>query len=589
MSKEILQTATVPDTASAAPPAYFLSLTVENYRCFGPARTLDLSDGNNRPAPWTIILGENGVGKITLLQCLAALQPESEPRRNRLAPQLWHFDLLNRRNLDLSQWVRTGSKGEVTTIAHYVTIGATLQTHSQKQTGIQLIFNGHTGSGLTSSTTQENLNGLICYGYGASRRMGKSNLSEQRTEDTTASLFSDDVDLINAEEWLLQADYAAKSSPGNGKAEARLDQIKDILIALLPDVDDIRFRVPQEGIGTPVVEFQTPYDWVRLSGLSLGYRTLITWMVDLASRLFDRYPDSPNPLAEPAVVLVDEIDLHLHPRWQRTLMTFLSDRFPNAQFIATAHSPLVVQAATDANIVLLRRDGDHVVIENDMKAIQNGRVDQILTSDLFGLESARPPQIDAALAERTRLLSQAYLSEADEQRLRELEAQIGELPTEQPGYYWLAYDWDNLLWACPVCNQRGKKSAFPLANPADRARSHHDDIALEQPLLLHPAQTDPAGLVGFRAEVAYPIDGDARASATIQGIGLNRADLLEQRRDHLARLAFLRRLLDREAELAVSAEGRTLLRRASQILADAVQDTAEFAAMARSAAAYGDV
>ena len=64
-----------------------------------------------------------------------------------------------------------------------------------------------------------------------------------------------------------------------------------------------------------------------------------------------------------------------------------------------------------------------------MKAIQNGRVDQILTSDLFGLESARPPQIDDALAERTRLLSQARLSDADEQRLRELEAQIGELPT----------------------------------------------------------------------------------------------------------------------------------------------------------------
>lgn len=167
--------------------------------------------------------------------------------------------------------------------------------------------------------------------------------------------------------------------------------------------------------------------------------------------------------------------------------------------------------------------------------------------------------------------------------------QSQELPIEQPGYYWLAYDWDNLLWACPVCNQRCKKNAFPLANPADRAKTHHDDLALEQPLLLNPAETDPAGIVGFRAEVAYPIDGGARATATIQGSGLNRATLLEKRRERLAELTLLQDLLREEARLADSAEGRTLLRRASQILADAVQDTAEFAAMARGAAAYGEV
>ncbi len=152
-------------------------------------------------------------------------------------------------------------------------------------------------------------------------------------------------------------------------------------------------------------------------------------MVDFASRMFERYPDSPNPLAEPAVVLVDEIDLHLHPKWQRTLMGYLSERFPNTQFIATAHSPLVVQAAQDANIVLLRREGDHVVIENNVEAVRNWRVDQILTSDLFGLESARPPETDKLLAERTKILSKSRLTKKDRERLKELEEQIGSLPT----------------------------------------------------------------------------------------------------------------------------------------------------------------
>ena len=63
--------ATAPHPAQTTPGTYFLSLTVENVRCFGPAQTLDLSDGHGRHAPWTVILGENGLGKTTLLTCLA--------------------------------------------------------------------------------------------------------------------------------------------------------------------------------------------------------------------------------------------------------------------------------------------------------------------------------------------------------------------------------------------------------------------------------------------------------------------------------------------------------------------------------------
>src|SRR5262249_47394701 len=55
-------------------PAYFLSLSLENVRCFGPKQTLDLSDGNGKPAPWTIILGLNGTGKTTLLQSLVGFE-----------------------------------------------------------------------------------------------------------------------------------------------------------------------------------------------------------------------------------------------------------------------------------------------------------------------------------------------------------------------------------------------------------------------------------------------------------------------------------------------------------------------------------
>jgi hypothetical protein len=271
---------------------------------------------------------------------------------------------------------------------------------------------------------------LVCYGYGATRRMGAGALSALKESRPNDSLFFEDVPLRNAEEWLLQADYAAsKDSLVQGGARERRDRIKKLLIDLLPDVTDLRFTAPDVNVPAARVEVKTPYGWVTMRDLSLGYRTLIAWMVDLASRLFERYPDSPNPLAEPAVVLVDEIDLHLHPKWQRLLIGYLTEHFPNTQFIVTAHSPLVVQSATDANIVVLRREGDHVVIDNDVASIRGWRVDQILTSDLFGLETARPPQIEEHLKERTALLSKPRLTPKDEARLRELETAIGPLPT----------------------------------------------------------------------------------------------------------------------------------------------------------------
>jgi predicted ATP-binding protein involved in virulence len=257
-----------------------------------------------------------------------------------------------------------------------------------------------------------------------------ASLSESGTDDPTASLFSDKADLRNPEEWLLRLDYAAaKQSDIQDQQQRRLSQVKDLLLSILPEVEDIRLSSPSGSYPTPRVEFKTPYGWVPLRQLGYGYQTLITWVTDLANRMVERYPDSPDPLAEPAVVAVDEIDLHLHPLWQRKLMGFLTERFPNAQFIATAHSPLVAQAAAYANLAVLRREGDHVVIDNNVDNIRGWRIDQILTSDLFGLESARPPQIESLLAERKELLTKPELTAADRRRLEKIEAEIGELPT----------------------------------------------------------------------------------------------------------------------------------------------------------------
>ena len=284
--------------------------------------------------------------------------------------------------------------------------------------------------GYEDSPKKIRIRNVLC-AYGAGRRLGKSTLVKGEADDSTLSLLSDNANLRNAEEWLLRADYAASRASRTRvrkKATQQLDSIKTTLIKLLPDVSEIRMLAATQSTDSPAVEFRTHYGWVTLDNLSLGYKTLIAWTVDLASKLFIQYPRHKNPLAQPAVVLVDEIDLHLHPKWQRKLIQYLSYIFPRTQFIVTAHSPLIVQAAQGANLVVLRREGDHVVIDQSMKAVEGWRVDQVLSSDLFDIPSLRPPEMDDMLAERKRLLTKSKLTKADKTKLKKIDAKVRNRP-----------------------------------------------------------------------------------------------------------------------------------------------------------------
>ena len=105
---------------------------------------------------------------------------------------------------------------------------------------------------------------------------------------------------------------------------------------------------------------------------------------------------------------------------------------------------------------------------------------------------------------------------------------------EYPGYYWVAYDWNNLLVSCERCNTSHKGNLFPLLDNNARARSHHDDIAIEQPLLINPAVVNPRDHIRFREDAPEPLTEIGRI--TIQYLGLRRAQLEEDRRERLATL-----------------------------------------------------
>ncbi|HZF09726.1 MAG TPA: AAA family ATPase [Thermoanaerobaculia bacterium] len=413
-----------------APPAYILDLTVRNVRCFGPEeQTLRLTDAAGRPAPWTVILGDNGAGKTTLLQCLVAL----ESRRHFFKP--WEHGerpLVELPTYRGEGWriYRDPSRPRETSIRGRVGVGSGrgLASKGFKTLEVTVPTSSETNPSVVfAAVADEALQNLRCCSYGATRRMGSVALN-RGPEDPAASLFLDFVALVDAEEWLLVEDYARTRDLNRSESRLRFERVKRVLVDLLPDVEDLRIRESDSRSPKPAIEVKVPYGWVALADLSHGYRTMIAWTVDLASRLFMLYPDSRNPLAEPAVVLVDEVDLHLHPKWQREVREHLTERFPNAQFVVTAHSPLVVQASENENIVVLRRQGDHVVIDNNVETVRGWRVDQVLTSDLFGLKTARPPEYDDLIARRNALLAKPRLDEIDRARLEQLEGRIAALP-----------------------------------------------------------------------------------------------------------------------------------------------------------------
>ncbi len=410
--------------------AYFLSLQVEDLRCFGGAQTLALRRADGRPARWVLILGENGTGKTTLLQLLAlgSATVDQYTDKDGKAHQL----ALPRLTDDWGPWGHLGNFFRVdhdrARVAYDIAWADTLDTSDVQPE--QAVVAGTHGGWQTSAYRTAAASAV--YGYGANRRRAPRGLTAETSADTTLTLFDDDATLRNPEEWLLQNELVANSdSPLRLVAHRQRERVKVILTRVLPGIDDVRVTTRAEGPGNvvrAVAEVHGPDGWLPFSALGLGYRTMTAWVVDLASRLFERYGHLDDPLAGAAVCLIDEIDLHLHPRWQRTLVDHLTHLFPQTQFVATAHSPLVVQAARDANLVVLRRDGDRVVIDNAPRSVRRWRLDQILTSELFDLPSARPPELDELIAERDALLAKSDLTQEDQSRLGAVRERLGELP-----------------------------------------------------------------------------------------------------------------------------------------------------------------
>lgn len=146
-------------------------------------------------------------------------------------------------------------------------------------------------------------------------------------------------------------------------------------------------------------------------------------VADLAARMAEANPLMLNPLTGKGIVLIDEVDLHLHPLWQRIILKQLNHTFPNIQFIVSTHSPIIVVGASNiAQIVNLSSEKDEM-----NSGVNTGSIGQVLLSDWFGLQSLFPPEWDDKIKQRNQLLAKTTLSKAEQQQLEELNHTLSDI------------------------------------------------------------------------------------------------------------------------------------------------------------------
>ena len=360
---------------------------------------------------WLMFVGENGMGKTTLLRAIALA----------LSSPIVAAKLLDER----LPFARNGSQGRIAI---------------QLASGTFSINVGKTPGERTESVHEEDSSGERPWIVGYGVRRGNARGEKDREPDPGPvgelhTLFDRPASLINAVEWIKELDRQAlrqaKQMPQRdpdaqptGRA-AVLRSVERALSGLLritklePDEDHVFVVHPEFGR-------------VRLDALSDGYLTTAGWVIDMIARWVDRQreldePVGPDLLREmTGVVLIDEIDLHLHPVWQLSIVSDLRRLFPRMSFIATTHNPLTLQGLRPGETFIMRK-GEQGHIELAQRDVFPGHdVDRVLLEQ-FGVEHTFDKQTRDLLAEHRKMLAQGASLE-DPQRIeleKRLSARLG--------------------------------------------------------------------------------------------------------------------------------------------------------------------
>jgi energy-coupling factor transporter ATP-binding protein EcfA2 len=380
----------------------------------------DFDRGGNQYAGWTVITGDNGSGKSTLLKALAMA--------------LVGKDTALKLQSSFAGWIRQGSGTARIEIELVASDGDGLTDSGRAPTKpfpvcLEIRRSGRepvldevvpAGKPPTYRTPQRGpwsseAPGWFSCGYGPFRRVfgASSEATRQMVAPGSArhvTMFQEAASLAEVDVWLRGLHHKTLE---NRAAETQqlallIELLRDDLLPQAITVD----RVDSDGL------------WLRdRNGIELswgemsdGYRAALALLADIMRHLIEAYGhenlvsrdrDGRPHVARSGVVLIDEVDAHLHPSWQREIGFWLKRRFPNIQFIVTSHSPIICQASDACGLFTLPEpassDAPRRLSEAERQQVVAGRPDTILRSAAFGLENTRSPVAVDARAELSRL------------------------------------------------------------------------------------------------------------------------------------------------------------------------------------------
>jgi hypothetical protein len=253
---------------------------------------------------------------------------------------------------------------------------------------------------------------------------------EPRVEDLLPLLRNQvDSRLDDIKQWIINVEARARQT-GDQRTRQMLDRFFEVLGELAPGTT---FEFESVDQASWEVWVRTDDGVVSIDQLSQGMNSIIAWVGTLLQRMYDIYEDSNEPTAEPAFVLIDELDAHLHPAWQRLLPGLTRNSFPRVQFLATSHSPLVAGSLRQGELFVAERalrasGGDTETLAVIVTAAdvdpEGLRADQVLTSPLFGLMTSRSPDFGRKVERYSQLITAASRTPEEEAEMQSLKSVI---------------------------------------------------------------------------------------------------------------------------------------------------------------------
>lgn len=376
---------------------------VENIRRFGlGAAGVDLS---LPPRGWIVVAGPNGAGKTTFLRVLALA----------LSPALQR-DFAE----TLFSWLRRGAKRASSRLTLVPSsedqLRAGVEVFSKKAPDEEYLVGDDwdaSHGGMMSHGRQSEGNhafagpwnpepvGWFAAGYGAHRRLvGQTDATETWASGTTRegaflTLFREDASLVHPIRWLMDLDYRHLDPNVSSAEQKDAKRIVNGVVSLLND--GLLGDTEVLGVNSRGLSIKQGGQSLSIRDLGAGAQVLAALVIDIVRHMHARFSTvhfvqrQQRPTIEHGgVVLIDEVEAHLHPAWQRRIGIWLCEHFPNVQFIVTTHSPFVCQAAIENGLILLPAPGSSEPVQianaNIYRSVVNGSVDEVLLSGLFGLE-----------------------------------------------------------------------------------------------------------------------------------------------------------------------------------------------------------